>query len=208
MTIKEIYTKYKIHPNLQEHMLRVAGLARNIIDNWKGAPPNKQVVLHACFFHDAAKLIKFKYFKEDEEHWKQVQQEMIEKYGDEDHEATIKICEEVGVSPQAINLLGNKNVRPYIDRVRKIASSDDFGLKIVQYCDARTAPDGLTSLDDRYKELMQRDSSKKMDDDAQASMNLLYEIEKQIQANTQLDLQGITRENIMAVAKELESYQL
>ena len=34
MKISEIYEKYKIMPNLQEHMLRVAGVASIICDNF------------------------------------------------------------------------------------------------------------------------------------------------------------------------------
>ena len=206
MTISSIYTQYNIHPNLQIHMLRVAALAKIIIDNWNGNPLNEKAIIQACLFHDAAKIIKFKYFEGDEEHWKQVQQEMIEKYGDSDHEATIKICEEAGVSKKSINLLKEKNVYPYIDRVRKIANSDDYGLKIVAHCDARISPEGLVSLDDRYKELMQRDRSKKMDDEAKESMGLLLDTQKQIQENMRTNLSVIQPEEVEKIAKTLKEF--
>ena len=66
MTISSIYTQYNIHPNLQIHMLRVAALAKIIIDNWDGNPLNEKAIIQACLFHDAAKIIKFKYFEGDE----------------------------------------------------------------------------------------------------------------------------------------------
>ena len=189
-------------------MLRVTALAKIIIDNWSGDSLNEVVIIQACLFHDTAKIIKFKHFDEDKKHWKKVQQEMIKKYGENDHKATIEICREVGISEKAIRILENKNLRPYINRVRNIAKSDDYNLKILQYCDSRTAPNGLVSLDERYKELMQRDSSKKMDAEAKESMGLCYEIEKQVQNNTNMQLHKISNEEVESKASELERYEI
>jgi len=102
--------------------------------------------------------------------------------------------------------LEEKNIRPYIERVRKIAGSNNFSLKLVQYCDARTAPEGLVALDERYAELMQRDSSKKMDTEAKESMGLLLEVESQIQNKTSISLDEIKPEQVEDVAKDLEAF--
>jgi len=42
MKIQQIYDKYQIMPNLQEHMLRVAGVASIICDNYT-KPVNKSI---------------------------------------------------------------------------------------------------------------------------------------------------------------------
>ncbi len=35
MTVKDAYQKYQVPPNLQEHMLRVTGLAKLIANSWQ-----------------------------------------------------------------------------------------------------------------------------------------------------------------------------
>ena len=77
--ISEIYEEYKIMPNLREHMLRVAGAASLICDNFT-EPLNKEEIISACLLHDMGNIIKFKldYFPEfnkpeKAEYWQNVQ---------------------------------------------------------------------------------------------------------------------------------------
>lgn len=203
--LKEIYSSLEIHPNLQEHMVWVAGLAKVIADNWKGEPLDSEALTQACLFHDSAKLIKFKAFNEDSEHWEQVKQRYIEKYGDVEHEATIAMCREAGVSEGAIKLLNDKNINPFIERARFIAQSSDFALKILAYCDSRISPTGLTTLQGRYEELLTRDTSKVEDKE---SMKLFLEIEKQIQKYSNIDLKYITQEQVDQHRNSLLNYKI
>src|SRR5437899_3061825 len=95
--ISDIYNKYKIMPTLQKHMLRVAAVASLICDSI-GLPVDRESVIAACLVHDLANIIKFRmnvipeFFKpEGVEYWQKIKEEYIGKYGEDEHEATIKI---------------------------------------------------------------------------------------------------------------------
>ena len=205
LTLAEAYSGLEIHPNLQEHMLWVAGLAKLIVDNWKDSPLDEDALVQACLFHDAAKLIKFKTFDEGNNHWEQVRQEYIERYGNSEHEATVAICRLAGVSEKAIDILETKNINPFVERARYIAGSDNFALKILAYCDSRVAPGGLTTLQGRYAELLTRDTGKVEDREA---MELFLEIERQIQAHLDIDLSAVSQEQVNEQGKSLLSLEI
>ena len=54
--ISEIYAEYKIMPNLQMHMYRVAAVASLIYDNFN-EPLNKEEIITACLLHDMGNII-------------------------------------------------------------------------------------------------------------------------------------------------------
>lgn len=207
MKISEIYNKLKIHPNLQEHMIWVAGLAKVICDNWNApeAPLNSEDLFQACLFHDAAKLINFKIFEKDAEYWEKIRSSYIKKFGDNEQKATIALCRLVRVSDNAIELLNAKELYPFVQRARFIMSSGSYELKILGYCDSRISPKGVTSLYGRYEELLKRDNSKSKD---RESLKLFFEIEKQIQKNTGVNLTNVNQEMVQAQRDYFLDYEI
>ena len=59
MLIKDIYKKYLLPRNLQEHMLRVAALSEIILDDWKDGCADAHAITTTCLFHDIAKPLTF-----------------------------------------------------------------------------------------------------------------------------------------------------
>lgn len=59
MKIAEIYQKYKVPPNLQEHMLRVAAMAEIIANSWPNNSLDREILLLACLTHDMGNILKF-----------------------------------------------------------------------------------------------------------------------------------------------------
>lgn len=59
MTIKEIYKMFRVPPNLQEHMIRVAKVARFIFDHWVGPKLDWQKLEKICLLHDLGNVVKF-----------------------------------------------------------------------------------------------------------------------------------------------------
>ncbi len=55
MSIGTIYKKYKIMPQLQEHMFRVAAVALLICENFEDSLPKEDIVT-ACLLHDMGKI--------------------------------------------------------------------------------------------------------------------------------------------------------
>jgi HD superfamily phosphodiesterase len=191
MKVKDIYAQYKITPSLQAHMVQVAGLAKLIMDNWKDTPEiNVRAVLQACLFHDIAKILSFKTFKDNEE---MLQAEFIKKYGDDEHAAANKIVEEVGLSGEAQEIIKKNNTKPFLEKIRQIMESNDFEMKILKYADSRVAPQGLVTLKGRWDELLQRRPEKEGDREANEIMTA---IEKQIQNVVIMNLADIKQADI------------
>ncbi len=156
--ISEIYAEYKIMPNLQMHMYRVAAVASLIYDNFN-EPLNKEEIITACLLHDMGNIIKSDLSflpellkPEGLEYWQKVKDGFIEKYGNDDHEAHVKILKELGLSTEIIGL---------VDQVRfslLCAQRDkaDINIKITHYADGRVDPYGIVSYEERMEEAKSR----------------------------------------------------
>src|ERR1035437_2830314 len=108
--ILEIYSEYKIPPNLQRHMFWVAAVATMICDNFDEPLP-KEDIITACLLHDMGNIVKYElgYFPEflkpeGLEYWQNVQNEFREKYGEDEHKVTFLITKEFGLSDRIVEL--------------------------------------------------------------------------------------------------------
>lgn len=98
MRIKEIYEKFGIPPNLQEHMVQVAKVVDFIKVHWSGPDVNWELLTKAALLHDIGNLVKYDFGVipiENGDFWKQRQQEIKQKYGTDDHEATKNMLAEI-----------------------------------------------------------------------------------------------------------------
>ena len=103
MTIKEIYKRYQIPPNLQRHMREVAQVTWFVADNWIGETLNLDLALNTALLHDLGNLVKFKQpflgeLKSRADHWLAFQSEMITKYGGDAKIATLAMVAELGLA--------------------------------------------------------------------------------------------------------------
>ena len=157
-TVREIYTAYRIMPSLQMHQLRVAAVAKLIVDNFQQSI-DTQVVLLSCLFHDMGNIIKselsqFPEFSEPEgvEHWQGVKEEFVSKYGENAHDANVAIAREIGVLESVIFEIDSFS----FGNLAKIATGNSFELKISKYGDLRTGPYGILSMQERLEEARAR----------------------------------------------------
>src|SRR6185436_9316657 len=130
-TPREIYAQYKIMPNLQLHQLRVAAVGKLICDNFEEPINNSDVVL-ACLFHDMGNIVKFKLEvfpdalqPEGLEYWQKQKEDVIQKYGPEQHEVSEKIAKEIGLPDTVIHIIANSGVR----RVPEMVESNSYEWK-------------------------------------------------------------------------------
>ena len=149
--ITQIYSEYKIMPTLQQHQLRVAGVAKQICDAISESI-DKEGVVNVCLVHDMGNIIKFDltYFPdfvqpEGLEYWQGVKDEYIQKYGSEEHVATEMICKEIGLSDTQTEYLQAIG----FSRVKKALASDSLEKKICCYADQRVGPRGVLSIQER-----------------------------------------------------------
>lgn len=202
MKTSEIYFKYKTTPNLQSHMLRVAGLAKLIVDNLNEAVTvDKNAVIQASLFHDIAKILSFKTVSGVEA---EIQNEYKEKYGDNEHIAANTIVAEIPLSSHAQEIIHSNNTKPFLDKIRNIMNSDNYEMKILKYSDSRIAPEGLVTLKGRWDELIQRNPEKKDNTENAEANEIMTTIEKQIQDKCKIDLLAITQKQIDSLKPFLE----
>ena len=107
MKLGEVYKKFGSPPNLQEHMLRVCGVTSYICEHWIGKEEfDWEKVRKISLLHDVGNIVKFDFdkypqFLGDElkniEYWRGTQKKIIEKYGNDDHDATKNMLLEIGV---------------------------------------------------------------------------------------------------------------
>lgn len=154
MTISDIYEQYQIPPNLQRHQLEVAGVCQVVIDGWQGKKIDRDLTILTALLHDMGNIIKFKRpflgeMAERVEHWQKVQESFIAKYGDDVKVATMKIAEELRL-PRVVRVLQE------MELVIAGQTVDSWEARVVEFADMHVKPDGIVSLDERLRDLVDR----------------------------------------------------
>lgn len=207
MKILDIYKNYKIPPNLQEHLLHVAKIGLFICEHWIGPKINPEQIEKACLLHDLGNIVKFdfkkypEFLKRDEsrlDYWLEVQREVIERYGADDHEATAKMLEEIGIDREVRHVIMEKSFGNSL----KTEKSDSWELKILFYSDLRVGPFGILSLKERLDEALGRLKEYKKRDNLDDLVKACRRIEAQIQANIDIKVSEISDKSIKVDVSE------
>lgn len=216
MKIEEIYNKYRVPPNLQEHMIRVASVGVYIADTWeKPEELDRDSIVLALLFHDTGNLIKFD-FKDPNllgkeqariHYWKSVQAEMKAKYQDE-QVATIEIAKEVGLNKKAFELLlavGSSKLKDAIE-------TDDWNKKIVCYSDFRVDPHGFVTVNQRFDDIVTRYAGGTHNladtEEVNRRRKLCLELEKQLQTKSSKNLNYLNKSKLQGYFTEVSERQL
>lgn len=189
MKIREIYKKYRIHPNLVAHQVRVAKVANFILNSWNGPKLDKNKILKLCLIHDLGNIVRMKI---EDDYWKKVKADVIEKYGDEDDMVTIKILKECGVDSGFDDIILAKR---FINSLI-IERSNDWYLKILLYSDLRVTPYGVASLKERLDEVIARRKDLSENPEIENLCKANFDIEKQIQDNVNISLSDINEKSV------------
>ncbi len=185
MDISQIYSKYKLLPNLQAHQKRVASVGKIIADHLTEETDTENVV-KALLLHDMGNILKFNLDlfpdllePEGKIYWESVKEEYREKYGDDEHLATEQIAREICVNDRIMELIHSVG----FSKTEENRNTTDVAKKICCYADQRVAIYGVTDLGTRLNEGRKRYVLNKglVKDEIfeQGAANLL-EIEKQI----------------------------
>ena len=206
-SIRQIFERFRIIKNLQEHMLRVAAVGQLICDNWNGPRIDKNDIIAALLIHDLGNIVKIDFDDKAElklmgnekkriDFWKQVKKETTDKYGLDDHIVSKKMSEELGVSKRLKFILKNKD----FNNNEATVNSNDWEVKIASYADQRIGPLGVLSLEDRFKDLKERYAHRENKNVNNPRIDIFidcaFEIEKQVLNNTILGPKDINDESI------------
>ncbi len=209
--IKDIYEEYKIMPNLQLHQLRVAAVAKQICESLS-LDIDKDIVIRVCLLHDMGNIIKSKldYFPEfvqpeGIEYWQNVKDGFIEKYGNDEHEATIKIIKELNQSSEVINYAG-ENRFPYMCKHKE---GENFIQKLIHYVDGRVGPHGVLSFNERMNDANKRYKTTSFhEEERDRLINCGREIEKQIFSHSNIKPEDINDESVAEIIEELKNFEI
>ncbi len=197
MKVREIYKKYPITPNLQEHLLRVAKVALSICDHWRGRKVDKELIKKSALLHDLGNIVKFDLKRYPEylgkelrrrDFWAKKQKEVIKKYGSNDHEVCLQLLREIGVDAKVIKTISDKGFKDSL----KTEESNNWELKILLYSDLRVGPLGVISAKERFDEAIPRLKMHKECNNLDELVKACFRIEKQIQENLDVDVSEIT----------------
>ena len=207
--ISRVYDHYKTPLRLRRHMLRAAGVAQIICENWKGRKMDTKGVVATMLIHDLPKIVNIANSsltgadsREDGKpvrYWLNLKKAYIEKYGSEEHIAVFNMANEMGIGQRESYLALNIFLENPILRKTK-----DSELKVCVYSDLRVSPSGVTTLDYRIKDVEERYRLKY----PKEMIRILYTIEQDIMRHTKLDPLSITEEDVAQRIKKLEGFNL
>jgi len=213
MKIVEIYRKFGIPPNLQQHMIWVAGVAEFITDHWKGGQIDKNRLIKASLVHDLGNIVKFNFDKYPEflgeeikniEFWKQKQSEIISKYGSDDHLVTQKMLNEIGLDNKSIEVISAKSFANAVETL----NSNDWYLKILLYSDMRVLPFGICTLEERLEDIMKRMPQYYSRPDIKDLLDACRKIEVEIQQNINCDVEEINQQGLHITVKKFMEMEI
>jgi hypothetical protein len=106
-------------------------------------------------------LVRFKFDDpdmlegEDVQYWQQAQQQFIRQYGSHDHQATLAICQDIGLSTSVIDTI---KIAEWDDTLA-LLKDNKIAACILVYADMRVGPYGILSYRDRIDNVQQRSPS-------------------------------------------------
>ena len=196
MLIKDIYRKFNIPINLQEHMFRVFSIVCWLEQNWGGDFVDWHQVKKMALLHDLGNIVKFDFnnhleFLGDErknlDFWKDTQKRIIKKYGPNDDKATRKMLQELKIDNQIIETIYFKRFSNSVNTL----NSNDWPLKILYYADLRTLPFGIGTLEERLVDAKNRMPQYNNRPDFKDLIIACKKIEIQIQTQVKVSLKNI-----------------
>lgn len=204
MKVTEIYKKFGIPPNLQEHMFRVWGVVSFIEKHWNDSEikVDWDLVKKAALLHDLGNVVRFDFNKHPEflgkeqvnvDHWKDIQKKVIGSYGSDDHEATKKMLKEIGAAQEMVDIIQEKSFGNSVT----IKDSDNWPLKILYYADIRTLPGGIGTLEERIADVRERMPKYTSRTDFEDLVEACREVERQIQEYLNVPVSEINDDTIV-----------
>lgn len=196
-----------IPQNLQNHMLYVASLSQIILENWTENNFDQDSIIKASLFHDIGKPLRFDLSKQaqfgmsenDIKKLKKLQDYLKSKY-DNEHQATVAICQDLGLSVKAVEIVNNLEWS-YIPKLLKVQNIESL---IPIYCDMRIGPSGVVTLTERLEELDKRIGIINFEE--RISNGTL--LEQKIKENVKIDLNSISNDQINKGLKTLRQINI
>lgn len=207
MIVTQIYKKFDIPINLQQHMLRVAAVSQIICDSSPPIDINRDVIVKTCLLHDMGNIIKMDFayqhffIKSDQkkiDQYKQIQTSFTSKYGSDADKATWEIIKKITQNSNILNLFANSHG----EHTPEFINGDYWDRKILYYSDMRVGPFGVTAVNQRFGDLKKRYPRERKN--LKRYQQQCLEIEQQLQAIVKIDLNKIDNRLTTSIMEALE----
>lgn len=210
MQIQDIYKKYRINKGLQEHMVRVAAVAKMIADNATEELDTHNIVT-ACLVHDLGNIIKAQdmekhktlYEPEGVAYWEKVKSEAIERYGTTVSPATEAMVKEIGINAQAYEYFAAIGDEP----TERVCESGSLGEQIANYSDMRVLMYGIVSMRERFEDMHVRYAYRGVET-INTRERFVEKIETDIFSKSSIQPKDITDESTAEIQRELWSWEI
>ena len=146
ISFTELIQLLQIPRLLAQHLLWVAGIGAQICDNWTGPALDQQKLRRVLLLHDIGNIVKILPANPTET---TLQKIYIQKFGGDDHVASMTIARLAGLSKAEITLMQHKT---FINNEATAMATASWEQKIAAYADQRAAPQGIPSLMERLLE--------------------------------------------------------
>lgn len=155
MQLKQLYTQFHIMPQLETHMLKVAGVGKIVAENWRDKCDVK-LITDLCLLHDMGNIVKFDLTKSDGKfgkienmgYWQGVQQTYWDKYEHDAYDATIGILREAKLG-KFIAYIEEEEKLYFAEAREQELSKASVAAIILMYSDCRVMPTGVVSYRER-----------------------------------------------------------
>jgi len=219
--IVELYNHYQIPENLKQHLLTVAAIGLTIVQNWDPAATlDNELILVTLLTHDLGNLAKFdldsplsRHYlgEQDLDYWRQRQQQFREKYGHDDHQANLKIVQELGL-PQAVTEILKRQSFVNLPDLLQSVKPHTWETKICLYSDLRVTPSGLASIESRINDLQKRYGYRDIKWQNAETVKKWHQqsavLEAQLNQKTTISLPDLSMKKIAPLITELTRYQI
>lgn len=208
MIITDIYKSYGIPEKLQMHMLRVAGIADQVLSTWHGPSIDRESLMRVLLLHDMGNIIKIDCEPDENQLTSTTREEYISKFGKNDHRISLEIAKELGLSDKELTLMDGK----VFIRNDETVASQDYARKIGAYADQRAAPGGVNPLLMRLREAqrryLDRPGSSMNNPRTEMLIECALEIEKQIMEHCDIEPEEITDASVAPFIEHLHTFEI
>jgi hypothetical protein len=143
------------------------------------------------------------------DYWQNIKKEFVQRYGNNEHEATIQIAKEIGVNEKIIEIINS------IGFGKSIKNSEEdlsWEFKIPQYCDQRVGPIGVLTLSERIQDGRERYKDRKEKSingqEFESLVKALEKIEKQIFCDLKIKPEDVNDESVKNIMEELKNWEI
>lgn len=196
-------------------MYRVAAVGLLLVEHLKPQVDlDIDIVTKELLLHDMGNILKIpvmgnSLFSEmKQKTLVKIQEDFAQKYGKEEHVATLTIAREIGVPEKVIHILENTGS----SKLYLTVDSEDWYLKVCSYADFRVSPKGIVSITERFDEIIQRYSGREHVladiEKTEKKKQLALVLEKQIQEKSSMSLDDITDDNIASIVEVMRNYEI